>query len=428
MSSYSPEVTAYLARYERRNLIANFLDLTFFSLAMSFIFASTVLTVYISRLTSVAVLIGLVTSIQGVSSSLPQLFFANKAEHLSRYLPFILPISTLERLPYGVIGLMLLLWPQVPNWLAYTVLILGLAIAALAGGICAPAWRGMIAKVVHREQRGMLFGVSAGVGGLLGVAGAAVSRQILANYPYPTSYGICFMLCFVFQICSYIGLSLNREPATPPTVESRSARDYWSRLPSVLRGNRNFRCYLTIRVLLVLAGMAGVFTMVYARQRFEVSDSFAADLTMVALISQTIAAPLLGRVADRLGYKWLLQLGTLTSMFAMVILIAAPAPEWFYLLYLVTNAGGAGMGIAASNLPMEFSATELPTYTALSDTLLTLPILLSPLIGGWLVDTVGMRPTFVLSLVLYAVVYVMLRWFMIDPRHNTPTPEPESAV
>lgn len=416
MTNYDPDVLAYLNKNARWNFTANFLDLTFYSLGLSFIFSSTVLSLYINHLYQNALLIGLIPAIQGVGYYFPQLFLARVAERLPRKKPLTQIISVMERFPYAIVGVTLLFWPQSPNWFAYAILAFSLALATFAGGLATPSWRGMLAKVVPVERRGMLFGGSAALGGLLGVGGAALSRQILAQFPYPTSFGICFMLCFVFQVCSWICLALNREPAVQPTIAPRSARDYWKRLPTLLRQNTNYTRYLVARTLLILGGMGSAFYVIYARRVFATDDAFAANLTIAALVSMTISAPILGRLADKVGHKWLTELCTLVAICGVLLAFVAPSATWFYAVFVVITAAGAGFGIAGANLTMEFSTEELPTYTALADTLLAIPVLLSPIIGGWLVDTIGFKPTFAVALAMYAIGWVVLHWLVHEPR------------
>lgn len=154
MTGNSAEVQAYLDKNARWNFMANFLDLAFYSLALSFIFSSTVLSLYVSYLTKIALLIGLVPAIQNVGFFFPQLFLARITERLSRKKPLIMIISVMERLPYAVVGITLLAWPQAPVRAAYLILAVSLGTATLAGGLASPAWRAMVAKVVPIRRRG----------------------------------------------------------------------------------------------------------------------------------------------------------------------------------------------------------------------------------------------------------------------------------
>ena len=102
-------------------------------------------------------LIGLIPAIQQVGYLLPQLLLARQAEGLSRKKPFVVKISVVERLPYLFIALGIFLWPGAPTWFAYLMLAVNIGLATGAAGVATPAWKAMLAKVIHPNRRGALF-------------------------------------------------------------------------------------------------------------------------------------------------------------------------------------------------------------------------------------------------------------------------------
>jgi len=419
MSFDIKQYDAYVERNKNWNFAVNLLDLTFFNLAVSFVFGATVLSLYASYLTSSAILIGLIPAIQSVGYFLPQLLLAQRSERLSRKKPLIQKISIVERLPYLFVALLAILWPQTPAWLAYTVLALSLAMATGAGGLAGPAWQAMLAKVIPVGRRGRLFGLSSALGGLLGIGGAAISRQVLAKYPYPVSFGICFGFCFVSQVISWICLSLNREPHRPPTKTAVPVRTYWRQLPSVLSHNVNFTRYLVARSLIILGGMSTAFYIIYARNAFAIDNAFAANLTIAALISQTISTPALGGLGDKIGHNWVLELCTGIAAVGILLALVAPEVTWLYAVFALVNAGTAGMSVAGMGIVLEFCDTEsIPTFTGLANTLTAVPILVAPVLGGWLVDLAGYQTLFIVALVLSISGWAFMRWGVREPRHE----------
>jgi len=428
MSFDANQYDAYVERNKSWNFAVNLLDLTFYNLGVSFVFGATVLSLYASYLTSSAVLIGLIPAIQSVGYFLPQLLLAQRSERLSRKKPMIQKISVVERVPYLFVALLAILWPQAPAWLAYGMLALSLTLATGAGGLAGPAWQAMLAKVVPVDRRGRMFGISNALGGLLGIGGAAISRQVLAKYPYPISFGICFGFCFVAQVLSWICLSLNREPHRPPTKAAVPVRTYWRKLPSVLSHNVNFSRYLIARSLIILGGMSTTFYIVYARQAFEINDAFAANLTIAALISQTVATPVLGWLGDKAGHKRVLEICTAVAAIGILLALAAPQVSWLYAVFALVNAGTAGMSVAGMGIVLEFCDTEsIPTFTGLANTLTAIPILLAPVLGGWLVDVSGYQTLFIVALVLSIGGWISMRWGVREPRHEQNGVIPENV-
>lgn len=414
------EYEAYVRQHETWNFVVNVLDLAFFNLAMSFIFGATVLSLYASHLTSSAALIGLIPAVQQVGHYLPQLFLARYVETLPQKKPLIVRVSVVERLPYLFVALTALLWPGAPNWLAFTILLLSLGLATSAGGLMGPAWQNMLAKVIRPERRGIFFGIANASGGLLGVAGAALSRWVLATYDYPTSFGLCFLLAFLSQVISWLGLRANREPSRDPAKVSLPPREYFRRLPDVLRRDANFSRYLVSRALIILGTMAASFYIVYARRAFGVDDAFAGTLTMVALLSQTAFTPLLGALADRKGHKWATEVCTLLGAGAAVLAVLSSSTAWLYGVFVLLNASTSGMMVASMSMTMTFAEPDdLPTYIGLANTLLAAPILVAPVLGGWIADLAGFRALFWVALAMGILGWGVLRWGVRQPQVAT---------
>ena len=344
----------YVRKHETWNFVVNSLDLTFYTFATSFVFGSTVLSLYASYLTRSATLIGLIPAIQSVGYYLPQLLVSRKSELLARKKPFVQKISVMERLPYAFVALGIAFWPGAPEWIAYAILALSIAMATGSGGLAGPAWNAMLAKVIRPERRGTMFGLSHAVGALLGVGGAVISRHVLSTYAYPTSFGICFALCFVFQVVSWICLSLNREPTRMPTNKDVSLGEYWRRLPGILRENPNFVRYLVSRALVIFGAMGIAFYVVYGRNAFGVDDAFAATLTMASMVSQAGALLFLGWLGDRRGHKLVIEIAALCALTSVAVAMAASSQTWLYLVFMLVGIYTSGMTVAGNSIVMDF--------------------------------------------------------------------------
>jgi len=425
-TAWSPEeYEATVRQNQTWNFWVNLLDLTFYNLATSFIYGTTVLSAYASHLTTSATLIGLIPAIQGVGYFLPQLFMARHSERLARQKPLVMRISLMERIPYLFIALSCLLWPTAPASASFAILAMCLAVATLSGGLAGPSWNQMLAKVIPVERRGFFFGLSSAAGGLLGVAGAALSRHVLGTYAFPTSFGICFLLCFAAQVLSWASVSLNREPPRPPRAEAPSVAEYWRRLPGVLRRDPNFCRYLVARALIVLGGMGTALYVVHGKRAYGVTDAFAASLTMAALLTQTATVPLLGMLADRRGNKLLAEISALLAAGAPALMLAARDRLWLYPAFVLMNGSTASMFVAGQAINMEFGGAEnLPTYVALANTLLALPILVAPVLGGWLADAAGFEALFIAALTFCLAGWAMMHFAVRDPRHLAREVEP----
>ncbi len=401
----------------RWNFAVNLLDISSFHFGMSFVFASTVMPLYASRLTHSAVLIGLVPAIQQATYYLPQVLLAKRGERLHRMKPVVARISIFERLPFLLIALSILLAPQMSPAAAYAILIGCLAASSAAAGIAAPMWKAMLAKVIAPDRRGALFGTGFALGGLLGIAGSAISRHFLSAFDFPVSFGLCFLAAFGGQVLSWTGLALNREPTAAPTPIGGDHDGMLSWILEELRANKNLSRYLLSQGLVILGTMGISFYIVYARVNFEISDGFAGTLTMFALVSQAIGTLILGRLADRKGHKWLTELATIFGLAAIIVIFFAPTKAWLFPTFFFMNLSVSTLNVARMSITMEFSEPHrLPRITAISNTAIAVPLLLAPLTGGWIIDSFGYPALFATAALFSVAGWVVLRFLVADPR------------
>ncbi|MEA3459136.1 MAG: MFS transporter [Chloroflexota bacterium] len=413
-SAYDQEIE----RHYRHNFIVNVLDFSFYSLGLSFASLMTILPLYLSHLTTSTVLIGLIPALANTGWTLPQLFTANYVERLPRKKPYILAVSINDRLPFLILALSILWRPQAPAGASIVLFFVLLAMHSFSGGLVGVAWQDYIAKLIPLRRRGIFFGLANSLGGILGVLGAYASRPILERHPFPTGFATCFLIAFAAMACSWCFLSLAKEPARSGTKPRISHREYWRRLPTVLRQDRNFVLYLLSRAVIILGSIASGFITVYAVSRFRLPDQTVGWFTAALLIGQAISNPLLGHLGDRRGHKLVIELSTMIWALAMVVALAANSVAWFLLVFALTGCATSGW-LSSMSITFEFCASEdRPTYIGLTSTLLWPFLTLTPLLGGWLAGSLGYRGLFAISLVASMAGCALLHGAVREPRED----------
>lgn len=412
MMTYDQEVE----RHYKHNFIVNVLDFSFYSLGLSFASLTTILPLYLSHLTTSTILIGLIPALANTGWTLPQLFTANYVGQLPRKKPFILAVSTNERLPFLILALSILCWPRASAGASLTLFFALVAMYSVSGGLVGTAWQDYIAKLIPLRRRGIFFGVASSLGGILGALGAYASCFILERYAFPTSFAICFLMAFVAMSFSWGFLAQGREPIHRSSKPRIPDREYWQHLPAVLHQDRNFTLYLLSRAVIILGGMAGGFITVYAVGRFQIPDQTVGWFTAALLVGQAISNPLLGHLGDRRGHKLIIELSTIIWVLAMALTLMADSVAWFYLVFALM--GGASSGwLSSMSITFEFCAPEdRPTYIGLTNTLLWPFVFLAPLLGGWLAGGPGYRELFAAALVVSLAGYALLHWTVREPR------------
>lgn len=410
---------AELRKHFRFNFIVNLLDGGFFGFAFGFASLSTVLPLFVATMSDSAVLIGLIPAIHTVGWQLPQLFTARKLTTLSRYKPWVLLMTIHERVPFFVLSIIAWLIPIIGKPTALILSFLTLVWQGLGGGFTANAWQNMIGKIIPPEYRATFFGVQSAAANLLASAGATVAGLILERLAFPGNFALCFLLASLMMAISWFCLSLTREPEHIPQSSPGDDQQFWSHVRNILKTDQPFTWFLVGRILFQFAMMAFPFYIVYAVQERGMSKFEAGIMTSVLFITQVIANPLLGWLADRWKRQPVLEFGAIAATLSALLAWLAPSLSWFYLVIILIGIANTVYWAIGLALTLEFgSELHRPTYVGLANTLIAPAAVLAPLLGGWLADAMGYRATFIASIVLGIFTAFILHYFVKFPERN----------
>jgi MFS family permease len=410
------EIAAEVATNYRWNFTFNLLDGAAFWFGYSFASASTIVALFISKLTPNPLALGLLAVLAQASWFLPQLFTANAVEHLPRKKPVVVNVGLfLERLPTWFWVVAALMAVRTPG-LALALFLLAFAWHGLGAGVIATAWQDLLARCIPVKRRGRLFGSTMFIGAAAGAGGAVVSAWLLETYPYPVNFAITFAIAAAAITLSWLFLALVREPVQPVTVPPQSNRQYWSGLPGIIKADNNFRQFLVGRTLMALGGMGIGFVAVAAVARWAVPDSTVSVYTGALLIGQTIGNLTLGWMADRFGHKRSLEIAALASFLAFGLAWLAPASEWYYVVFALLGISSGAIIVSGILVVMEFSEPgRRPTYIGIANTSVGLVSIAAPLLGAWLAS-IGYGWLFAVGAVVNLAAFAVMHWRVREPR------------
>ena len=423
MVDLSAKVDAFVQKNLRWNFSVNLIDITFITLAFSLISRETIMPLLIDELTDSKIAIGFVPAIFSICFYLPQLFAANHAERLKRKLPFVMFVGgIMERVPYLFAGIAIMLFAESTPSLALICVYLVIGIAAFGAGIATPAWFTMIGKVLPVHRRGIFFGVSDGLGTLMGFVGAFFVGIILDEVGYPLNFASLFLAAAVFMGISWIGLALNREPESPIVKAHIPISHYFRQLPAVLRSNHNFRRFLLSYSIGRFSLMGTSFFIVYGNDNYGLSGAEVGALTAVLLGSQAVMQLAFGWLGDRRGHKFNLMIFAFATAFAALSASIASNVVGLIPAFILLGTALAADRISHLNIVLEFAVPEdQPTFIGLTNTLLAPVVFLAPIFGGW-VAGIGFQTLFTMMLICGAIGGLLLATWVKEPRHIPPTP------
>jgi MFS family permease len=413
------EIAAEVERHYRWNFAVNLLDGAFFWFGASFASSTTILPLFISKLTTSTLPIGLVAVIAQSGWFLPQLFTANAVERLARKKPVVVNLGFFfERVPIWLLVIAAMVAGQSPL-LAMVLLLGGYAGHSVGAGVVATSWQDLIARCFPVDRRGGFFGLTAFLGAGTGALGAAFSAWLLQTFPFPTNFVYTFIIAAAGIMLSWFSLALTREPVQVVEVPQQSTGQFLSGLPDLLRRDHNFRRFLLTRLLMALGGMGMGFVTVAAVHRWQVADSTVGVYTAALLIGQTFGNLSFGLLADRFGHKLSLEIGALAAFLGFGLVWLAPAAEWYYAAFILLGISAAAGFVSGILVVLEFCApSRRPTYVGIANTGLGLVGVVSPLLGAWLAS-VNYGWLFALSAGISFAALLLMRWWVREPRQRS---------
>ena len=412
----SPDVDSLVLVNYRHNMVVNIIDVTFFFLGSAFISTSTILPLFVSHLTDNKLWIGLIGMISATGFFLPQLFTANWVERTPIKRDIVVKVGFFtERVPVFFLPFAALVALYNPL-LSLALFFLFYGWHNFGAGTTAVAWQDMIAKIFPTDRRGFFWGVGSFGGTAFGVVGAIIAAKLLDRFLFPFGYAISFGIAAVCILISWFFLRMTREAPSEKPKEITSNKEYFRKLPVILKQDHNFRWFLICQVLLNFGGMAWGFLAVFSVDRWQLSDGYVGTFATALLIGQSIGNLFFGILGDRKGYWIVIICGSIISFVTLLLPLFITTPAWFYLVFGLRGLS-LGAGMMTLLIALEFCAPEVrPTYIGISNTTLGVVGIFAPIIGGLLAQQAGYEPLFISAAVLTALGLLLFVFTVREPR------------
>jgi MFS family permease len=404
----------------RHNMLALGADYGLFLVAMSFASPATILPAFAALLGAPNVVIGAIPAVMTLGWFLPPLFAAAHTESLDRKLPFILRYTIWERVPFAVLAMAAMWLAPTRPVLTLVLLLAMLVVITGVGGALTPAWMDVVGRAVPVTVRGRFFALTAVAAAAAGLAGSALTTEILARVPAPTSYALCFVCATVCMFASLAALAVVREPvASTVPVAHPGLRAYLQRVPMLLRDDRNLCWFLVVRWFSITGSMASAFYTVYALRAWEAPAAMLGVFTALLLTGSMVGLLALGWIADRAGYRVVVMTGIAATLAGNVVALAAPSLTAFGAVFVLAGLQEAAFRIAYPTVLLEFAPRPeaQPLYIGVGNTAITPIAFAAPIAAGFLADHAGFTAVFAAATVAGALALATLALRVREPRH-----------
>ena len=410
---------AFVTRHLRRNFAGHFihgmLGLTGFRL----MYAPTLIPSYIHLLTGSAAFVGLGQALLQLGAILSPIVGASRIEHRARLLPYAIRVGSLMRLQ--ILGLALAGW-FLGGWLLTAMTLALFFLLGIFTGTQRVAFQALMAKVIPIGRRGRLQGYRNLAGGAIAAvlsywAGAfLIERNVLGN-GYATTFFVTFVL-------TSLGLAALRvmmvEPDQVRVRAPVALRERLRDLPQLL-ADRDYRWFIVAQALSIAGRTAAPFYVLVAAERMGMDGHTIGLLSFAFLGADTLSNLLWGQMGDRFGFRATFVAAVLLWIGGLVALLLA-TPAWAIVAsFCALGAAASGYQMSTTTMVLEFGAREDTTMRlALSTTVEGTIAAVGPLLGGVVVETLGVRTLMEGALAFLVAALAVLLFRVREPRRKVP--------
>lgn len=372
--------------------------------AEAFFHSGLVLAPFLAALGAPAFLIGFIPALRVGGWFLPQLFVASRLAHRPFKLPWYRRVSLVRILAYLIMVLSIFVFGDSPILIMFVVLG-AITVVSISGGISGIPFADVTAKVVPHYRLGTFWALRNIIGGILALISGLLLRRILASdMPFPQNFGTIFAIGATLAGIAYLAFCAIKEPEGQVSLKQPFGKMV-RRIPEILRDNPSFRRYMRVRFIALLALLADPFYAIYALRELGAPTTALGSFIIVATASSIAANFLFRRPANRAQNVTVLQIGIALLLITPVAALVIKSWVLFSLVFMLSAAGQAGVGVAAWNLLYAVSKEEeRPLYVGSANTILSLPSI-APIFAGGLVDLIGFTPTFAVAALLAAIAF-----------------------
>jgi MFS family permease len=353
--------------------------------------------------------------VQGVLiATLPGMFLSPWITRRFRYKKIYLFVTdSLYLLPVGIVGAVVWAGGAGGNEAMVGFIVLMMLLGQIAAGFGGLPNQEFFTACIPMRLRGRLAGVSAGLGGMLGLAATGIAAWILGVMPKPQAFGVLLVLAWLLCQLADAAVLLAKEPPTPVEASPRPwGREMWR---AFFRDRKFLRLTLAVCMISPLLGQLAVFSSVFAFRDLGFKAQMAAWLGMTASGARLALSPAAGWLTDGWGARRSLLLWAAMVGGGFLLLAAFPVALSVFAVAGIAAVAGSGFAGAMNALT---SGIPRPENRAGHFTLLGFCMIgansVGPLLTGWLFDTVSYRTGFAVLAAAAIVMALLSGWLLRD--------------
>ena len=370
--------------------------------ALAFLAGSTVLPIFISKLTESRILIGIFAHIEWFGWLFPQLLAAIFLAHKRRVLFFYNGLSVARLMIFGLSIVSIYFYSD-----DYSAILIAFgitfAVFSLVSGMAGAAFTEIVGKAIPLNKRGSFFGMRMFFGGLLAALVGLFVKKIMQAFPFPYDFGY---LCSVAWILMFLGLAcfaLVREPEARQGLEKSEPSIQLKSAIRIFKNDTNFRKLIFSRAWANTALMASPFYVIFAVEHLSAPEWMAGFYLTIQMTGYLASNLLWGWLSNHISNKMVIVLAGVFRVAPPIMAFACCFffidPKIFALVFFFLGISEAGMDMGYMTYLLEISPEKgRILFIGLYHTFIAPTVFLSG-IGGWFGQEFSLRWLFAVVLV-----------------------------
>jgi MFS family permease len=428
-STIAPAQRAAFDEFVRRNRRRNFFAFGLYTIAFNvgwlFKTESVIIAAFVRTLGASNLVQGLFPMVNQLGSTIPQLFMANRVEHLAHKKPLMLATFSLYFVLWFAMFLVLSFVRFEHKNVILGIFLLVNTIFALNLGCNSVVGSIIFGKVVPYNIRGKLMTFTGVIGGVATICCTfLIVRPILdAGSSDPLSpYAILFLLCSLLFLTAWFALLFIKEPPLAGTAQRRDLLAFTRHSLRLVIHDRNFIILFLVGALVSISFGVLQFYTVYAKSRLQIANSMLAWYLVFQVGLMPLGSVFYGTLADRYGNRLGIRIGSVIYALipAMAVLVGS-WPEltqrpWLYCIVYAMIGFNLPLQQILTNYLLEITPLELhPNYLGVYNALRSITLVFPPAIG-LLMDIFLFDKVF-LGLAVFLSLGIVLAYLLVEPRH-----------
>jgi len=280
---------------------------------------------------------------------------------------------------------------------AFALVLIAAATKGFSGNFIMPAWSAFSAEFVPEGLRGRYFSSRNFARQVADLGTAPLAGFIIYHFGGLTGWQLAWVMAFALGMAStgFFG-RIPDESHFAPVEYNVAARPEKS--ASALRDARLLWFVGASAFFQLSVMVAGPFFSVYFVERLGASTLWVGVTFAAMPLAGLISQPLMGRLNDRLGPKWLLVVSGLLFPLAPWFWLIATDPWQIIIPNAIAGVLWSANLLASFNLLLEIApADKRPSYSGLHQAGMFFAAFVGPLAGGFLIAAIGFKLIFFLS-------------------------------